>query len=85
MGLWVIFFSASARFFAAAAEILSAKFGGVRVKAMWKLKVKNGRKTSISDAGSQCRCNRTPNPSLCPLLWDFTDRKQFHKRVKFSE
>jgi len=52
---------------------------------MWKLKIKNGRKTPKSDAGGQGRGNRTPNPSLCPLLWDFTDRKQFHKRCKFAE
>jgi len=25
------------------------------------------------------------NPSLCPSLWDFTDRKEFHKRGKFAE
>jgi len=28
--------------------------------------------------GGQCRWNRTPNPSCCPLLWDLTDRKHYH-------
>jgi len=31
---------------------MNKKFnGGVRAKAMWKLKIKNGRKTRKSDAG----------------------------------
>jgi len=30
-------------------------FGGVRAMAMWKLKIKNGRKTPKSNAGAQCR------------------------------
>jgi len=30
-------------------------FGGVRAKAMWKLKIKNERKTAKSNAGAQCR------------------------------
>jgi len=25
------------------------------------------------------------NQSCCPLLWDFTDRKQYHNRVKSTE
>jgi len=39
---------------------------------------KNGRKTPKTAKGGQCRRKRTPNPSCCPLLWDLTDRKQYH-------
>jgi len=57
---------------AAAQRITNLVFGGVRAKAVRKLKMKNGRKTPYTPAGGQ---------SCCPLLWDSPDRKQYHNRA----
>jgi len=66
---------------AATQRIRNVIFGGVRAKAVWKLKIKNWRKTPKTPAEGQCRWKRTPNPRCWPLLWDFTGRKQYHNRA----
>jgi len=43
--------------------------------------IKNRRKNSKTFAGGQCKWLRTPNPSCCPVLWDFTHRKLYHNRT----
>jgi len=60
---------------AAAQRIRNLIFDGIRTEAVGNLKMKNGRKTA---KGGQCRWKRSPNPSCCPLLWDLTERKQYH-------